>query len=123
MEPKKTCGICSRLYKVGLRQIGIDEWCLITETSHAHIKLRGPDTTTIFTEDICPICAMKLIDYVKKMKRDAPTKCEFCEHDLGPKHPDYRKGCECCSRYSNFQLKKRMSDRQKYEWDLYNGEV
>ena len=123
MELKKTCGICGRSYKVGTTQIGIDEWCLGIETSHVQIKLRESDTTTFLGKDICTGCAKKLLNYVLKLKREAPKKCFWCEHDFGPNHPNYRKGCEGCgSNYSAFQLKKRMSPHQLAEWKYYNGE-
>lgn len=124
MEPKKTCDICGRSYKlIPIKTKGYEEWAVGMDTSHVHIRLREQDTTTILGKDICIGCAKKLIKYVVKMKQDAPRKCDFCEHDLGPKHPDHRKVCKDCIRHSHFQIKNRMSDHQKYEWQLFNGEV
>jgi hypothetical protein len=93
------------------------------EASCVQIKVVAPGERSYGIYDICPVCGMKIKNYIVKLKLEAPKKCEFCEHDFGPKHPEYTKACKNCSAYSNFQLKKRMGDRQTYEWKLYNGEV
>ena len=124
MELKKTCDICGRQYKpIPLKSKGIDEWAIGLDTSHIHIRLREDDLTTLVNYDICPTCARNLIWHIKTLKRNAIKKCHFCEHDFGPKHPDYRKGCQGCSNYSNFQLKKRMSNIQELHWKYFNGEM
>ena len=118
MDKKKKCDICGRLFKV----TDYESMC----NSYSRIRIHAQDHNYTIGEcdhDTCPACALKVLYYVEKMKRDAPRKCHFCEHDFGPKHPEYRKHCENCSKYSNFQLKKRMSPHQKEMWDIYNGEV
>lgn len=45
-------------------------------------------------------------------------KCSFCVHDAGPlKQPI--PNCEKCVYGSKFELKKKMTDREKYEWDRH----
>lgn len=124
MEPKRTCDICGRQYKlIPLKAKGIDEWAIDLDTSHIRIRLREDDLTTLVDYDVCPNCARNLIWHIKTLKRNATKKCHFCEHDFGPKHPDYRKGCQGCSNYCNFQLKKRMSPIQKLHWEYFNGDL
>jgi hypothetical protein len=124
MEPKKMCGICGRMYKpIPLKTKGIDEWAIGYDTSHIRIRLRDdPDKTALYDWDTCPNCARNVIWHIKTMKRTRRNRCDFCEHDLGPKHPDYRKGCQGCHNYCNFQLKKRMSVAQNLFWKYFNGE-
>lgn len=125
MEPKMTCSICGRLYKpIPIKTKGIDEWAIGLDTSHIRIRLReDPDKTALYDFDTCPHCAREVIWKIKTMKRKATRKCEFCEHDRGPKHPEYKKGCEGCSNYSKFQLKERMGSIQKLHWKYFNGEL
>lgn len=123
MGSKRVCGICGRLYKVGKKRVGIDEWSIITDTSYVQVKVREPDRDEFFGKDICVNCARKIFRYVMQLKKEALRKCDFCEHHHGPKHPEYRKVCENCDVYSDFELKKRMNQIEKYRWDWYNGEV
>ena len=117
MDRKEKCGICGRLFKVTDFEIMLKQF--------SRVRIHAQDHNYTIGEcdyDTCPACALKVLHFVEKMKREAPRKCDWCEHDYGPKHPKYRKGCEDCSRYSNFKLKKRLSEREKYMWDVYNGE-
>ena len=43
-------------------------------------------------------------------------KCFFCEHDYGP-HMQQSAECVTCHNYNNFQVKKRMSDREKCRYE------
>ena len=118
MNRKNTCDICGRLFKV----TDFEAAC----KQHSRIRIEVQENSCLAKQcdlTTCPRCAFELFWKVQVMKRDAPRKCDFCDHDYGPKHPEYRKHCENCSKYSNFQLKKRMSEREKHEWALYNGEV
>lgn len=47
-------------------------------------------------------------------------KCDFCEHDKGPRAKD-RSHCEKCHNHDQFQRKLRMTPRQYYEWQLFTG--
>ena len=118
MDSKNKCGVCGRLFKVTDFETALKLF--------SRIRIHAQDHNYTVGEcdfDTCPACALKVLYYVEKLKREAPRKCHFCEHDFGPKHPNYRKGCEGCSEYSKFQLKKRMGERQKHEWAYYNGEI
>lgn len=118
MELKKKCDICGRLFKVS-------EYETLCE-QYSRVDVRIQRVGYLIDQrgfNACEPCAMDILHYILDKKRKAPKKCEWCEHDFGPNHPDYHKGCEGCSSYSKFQLKKRMSDRQKYLWNLYNGEA
>lgn len=124
MELKRTCDICGRQYKlIPMKTKGIDEWAIGMDTSHIRIRVREDDTTTLLDFDVCPHCATELIWDIKTRKRNATKKCHFCEHDFGPNHPDYRKSCQGCSNYCNFQLKERMSETQRLAWTFYNGDL
>lgn len=118
MDNKKKCDICGRLFKVSEYESLCDSYSHIRiNVQRMGYTLKQCDLTT------CPDCALNLFWKVQVMKRDAWSPCEVCDHDHGPKHPEYRKHCENCSQYSNFQLKKRLSERETYEWQRYNGEV
>ena len=45
-------------------------------------------------------------------------KCDFCQYDIGPRRKSHEQ-CKSCFAHSEFQLKKRMHERQKHEWELY----
>lgn len=122
MEHKRKCETCGRIYKVSQAQTNNT---IYDETSCVQIKIVDPPIERSFSiYNVCPTCAMRVWRYILKLKSEAPKKCFWCEHDFGPKHPNYRKGCEGCgSNYSAFQLKKRMSPHQLAEWKYYNGEV
>lgn len=120
MEPtKKTCDICTRLYKI----IPPTDPIYIPGTSHVRITLRQPNKTKFFDYDICPNCAMEINWYIKTMRRKAPKKCEFCEFDHGPLYEDPQLECRDCVKHSNFQKKKRMSKLQSLMWDYFNGDL
>lgn len=51
--------------------------------------------------------------------RNLPRKCEFCEFDRGPYAQRLSNECADCRYFDKFQVKKRMSPRQAYEWELY----
>lgn len=43
-------------------------------------------------------------------------KCYFCEHDRGPLAYQMN-ACLTCRNFDNFQVKKRMSPRDMYEYE------
>lgn len=45
-------------------------------------------------------------------------KCDFCKFDIGPLMGPKR-NCDHCSCGANFELKKRMSQREAYEWERH----
>lgn len=120
---KSRCEICGILYELIPTKIrgGIEEGAVGMDTSVIRIRLRArtQDPAKSFYYDTCPSCTQKLVMHIKDMQREAPCKCFWCEFDFGPKHPNYRKGCEGCSNYCNFKLKKRMGSRQRDEWKMY----
>lgn len=123
MRPKRTCEICGRTYKMRpTEEDGTSEFGS-QDSSYALIRLIELDHAALYVYDTCPHCALELIWKIKTMKRKATKKCDFCEHDLGPKHPDYRKTCFGCSNYNHFELRKRMSDTQSLHWRYFNGEM
>ena len=114
---KQICQICNRKFKVNKTDAFLPH-------SRLDLYIRNLEETPVVRRyDICPICAMRLHNTIRKMMYEAPRKCDFCKHDLGPKHPDHGKVCKDCVQHSHFQLKSRMGDREKYEWNLFNGEV
>ena len=120
MEPiKKTCDICTRLYKTITNEYG----SCIPDTSSVRITLRLPDKTGISMYNVCPHCASELNWHIKTMRRNAPKKCDFCEFDHGPAYDSPQPECKNCVKHSNFQKKKRMCKIQKLQWDFYNGDI
>ena len=47
--------------------------------------------------------------------------CDFCEFCRGPYMPPSTQ-CLTCTSHSNFQVKQRMSTREKYEYEMWEGE-
>ena len=45
-------------------------------------------------------------------------KCYFCEHDRGP-FANQMNACLTCRDFDNFQIKRRMSPREMYEFNQY----
>ena len=43
-------------------------------------------------------------------------KCYFCEHERGPL-AEQSEACDTCRDFNNFQVKKRMSSGQFYEYE------
>ena len=48
-------------------------------------------------------------------------KCHFCTHDHGPLMSKPEE-CSTCRDFNNFQVKKRMSQRQMYEYERLRKE-
>ena len=48
-------------------------------------------------------------------------KCFFCEHDHGPL-VDRSEVCSTCHNFNNFQVKKRLSPRETYEYEKLKKE-
>lgn len=119
-DDKAVCHICTRKYKL----FPAEETSLL-RNSRVELFLRCfENPPRLRRYDICPTCAWKVHMAIYRMMMEAPKKCDFCQFERGPKHPEYpHPNCKDCTAYSNFQVKKRMSERQKYEWALYNGEV
>lgn len=120
MEQKKTCEICNRLYKtIPLKLPGSASKL---DTNSIRITFRLPNKAGILNYDICPGCTSQLMWHIKTMKRNAPKKCEFCQFDHGPLR-ETPPECKDCIKYSNFQLKKRMSEIEEIRWKHFNGDL
>ena len=120
MDQKKTCEICNRQYKLN----PTEDDSVIPGTSSFYIRLREPNKTTMYAGGICPGCARELLWKVKTMRRNAPKKCDFCDYHRGPLHHENpRTECRHCSNYSNFKLKKHMTNIDKIRWDHFNGDL
>lgn len=86
------------------------------------------------------ICGIKLLDIQKEMLREyekmppkckqiiykynnalsrLPRKCFFCEFDKPFWTHNGCPQCGTCHKYSNFQVKKRMSYGQECEWEVF----
>lgn len=124
--PEKACDICGKSYKLKPHHFS-SVFAPIMDSSHVRIKLESAKTTELYDYDICPVCATKVLRKVIELQRERPMKCDFCEFDKAPsfdgKVPEQ---CEACYDYDKFQLKKRMCERQHYEWLQYKryfGEV
>lgn len=120
MEPtKKTCDICTRLYKIAPLKYP----AFVPRTSNVRINICDNDKISIFDYDVCPNCAAELNWRIKTMRRNATRKCFFCEFDRGPLYEDPQPECRACVKFSNFQKKKRMSNLMKHQWDFFNGDL
>ena len=105
MEQEKVCGICGRSYEPDLLAM--------------HLTLaKDSQTEPLYDYDICLRCTYKLGELILAIQLTRPKKCEFCQFERGPRVAKLPE-CEECSNFKNFQLKKRMSPRQAYEWDKY----
>jgi hypothetical protein len=47
--------------------------------------------------------------------------CGFCGFDRGPRMTKPEQ-CLTCTSHSNFQVKQRMTTREKYEYEMWGGE-
>lgn len=111
---RRKCDICGRLFEV-------TEYEALCE-QYSRVSIRVQRAGYLMDQhnfDTCEHCARRVLHYMFERKRLAPKKCIWCEHDVGPKHPDYKKDCVDCSDYSNFQLKKIMSPDLQAGWKLY----
>ena len=111
MEQQKVCGLCGREYS--LKPVNRRP-C----SDMLQFFLMNRKSVKLHEYDICPICAIKLHKFILDIQRSRPKKCEFCQFDRSPRVAKLSE-CEECYNFKNFQLKKRMSPRQAYEWDKY----
>ena len=105
MERQKLCDLCGRSYS--------------PEPLAMHLTLRKDDQPELVHDyDICLMCTYKLHKLISDIRATRPKKCEFCEFERSPRVAQTTE-CVTCSKFKNFQLKKRMHPRQAHEWETY----
>lgn len=122
MEPTSmVCDICGRSYElqpVTFESFGNSQ--VYMDSSAVLIKLARPIKPRRYMYHVCSHCAEKIMKSIIDIQRKRPKKCEFCEFERGPLMSKPAE-CTACTRYNHFQVKKRMSPRQNYEWSMYMG--
>lgn len=111
MRFEKVCGLCGRTYSL----VPVNRRLC---SDNIRLFLINRKSVKLHEYDICPHCTIKLHKVILDIQRNRPKKCDFCEFDRGPRVANPSE-CVECYNFDNFQLKKRMCTRQKYEWETY----